>query len=166
MKRTISILLVLLFASTCISAPFGSAPRRIIVLIGDGMGPVHVETMRIVAEPFHLARIPHRGNVATRSADNGVTDSAAAATAIATGFKTNNRMVSVDPNGRRLPTVLEQAASQGLATGVVTTTSFFDATPAAFTAHARSRAEGTAIVREMLDGPTNVIIDMMIWPSI
>lgn len=161
MKRIVSAILILLLATTCTSARPAvtePAPKRIILLIGDGMGPAHVAVMRIVAKPFHLARFPVIGSVATHSANDRLTDSAAAATALATGVKTNNRMVSVDPQGRRLPTVLEAAASQGRATGVVTTANFFDATPAAFASHVPKRSDGNAIIREMLDGPLNIIL--------
>lgn len=152
-------LVSLLVIAACVSSSgFDAAPKRVIFLIGDGMGPVHVEAMKIVAQPFHLDRFPVKGAVTTHSANDRVTDSGAAATALATGVKTNNRMVSVDPRGRKLPTVLEKAAAQGRATGVLTTANFFDATPAAFAAHAASRTEGGAISREMMEGPLTLII--------
>lgn len=152
------LLLSLLIVAACVTtSAFDAAPKRVILLIGDGMGPVHVEAMKIVGQPFHLERFPVRGTATTHSANDRVTDSAAAATAIATGVKTNNRMVGVDPSGRKLLTVMEKAARQGRATGVVTTANFFDATPAAFAAHVPARSDAGAISREMLEGPLTLI---------
>ena len=73
-----------------------------------------------------------------RSLD-GVTDSAAAATAIATGYKTNNGWVGMLPDGSTPETVLERAEAIGKVTGLVTDVSVYDATPAAFAAHGAYR---------------------------
>jgi len=77
------------------------------------------------------------------------TDSAAAATALATGHKTANGMIAMSPTGQALETVLERAESMGMMTGIVTTVPVSHATPAAFAAHSGSRAEYAVIANDM-----------------
>lgn len=78
------------------------------------------------------------------------TDSAAAATAMATGVKTYNAAIGVDVNGERVKNVVEAAEAQGKATGVVTTVEFSHATPAGFVAHNLSRNDYAGIAQEMI----------------
>jgi alkaline phosphatase len=133
-------------------------PKKIILIVGDGMGPTHVTVARIIAgEASSFERFPVSGFMSTYSANSLVTDSAASATAFATGVKTNNGAVGVDAAGKPVESVLERAEQRGMATGVVTTTNFFDATPAAFAAHNASRREGADIVRQMLGAGMELI---------
>ena len=113
--------------------------RSIIIMIGDGMGYEHLELASLVEfgenSSFNFENLPYNANVSTYSADNLITDSAAAGTAIATGFKTNNGMLSILPNLTTVDTILEFAQSLNKSTGLVTTTSINHATPAAFMTH-------------------------------
>lgn len=102
--------------------------------------------------------MPYGSWARTASADSDLTDSAAAATAIATGVKTDNGVVGQDPNGRRLTTILERAKAAGLAVGLVTTTHMADATPAAFAAHVADRAKMTEIASQMLAAGVDVLL--------
>lgn len=97
--------------------------------------------------------LPHRGLVATSCADPvaTVTDSAAAATAIATGVKTYNGAIGVGPDGVPVPTVLELAKRAGKAAGLVTTCQVTDATPAAFAAHVPIRTDQREIARQFIE---------------
>lgn len=79
------------------------------------------------------------GNLRTHSADNLVTDSAAAGTALATGFKTNNGMIGIIPDEAPVGSVLEAAKLKGMKTGLVVTSVINHATPAAFSAHTLDR---------------------------
>jgi alkaline phosphatase len=88
--------------------------------------------------------------VTTWSRGSLVTDSAAAATALACGRKTANGIVSMSPEGESLPTAMELAARRGMRTGVVTTTAVTDATPAAFTAHVPSRRLMTQVAGQQI----------------
>ncbi len=88
----------------------------------------------------------------------GATDSAAAGTALATGVKTNNGILGVDPAGNVVKNVAERAAELDKATGVVTSVPFNHATPAAWGAHNASRNDSTGISTEMIDGPLDVIM--------
>lgn len=129
------ILAAILLAATA------AQPKNVILLVADGAGPGHFTVARnLRGADFRIGTMPVVGLHTTQCADRAVTDSAAAATALATGFKTNYEMVSVDPKTLApLPTVLEAAEKRGKATGLVTTSNFWDATPAAFAAHAKHR---------------------------
>jgi alkaline phosphatase len=81
------------------------------------------------------------------------TDSASAATALATGVKTYNGRINVDANGNTLTTITEIADGLGKGTGVVTTVEWTHATPAGFAAHNSSRNNYSAIGQEMIDSP-------------
>jgi len=90
------------------------------------------------------------GSCSTHSASSRVTDSAAAGTAIASGIKTKNQMVGVDPGGAPHTTILERAHEHGLATGLVVKSTMTDATPAVFAAHVQNRgAQDTIAVQEI-----------------
>jgi alkaline phosphatase len=143
-----SVLAVLL--SLClVTAAWAEAPKNVILLIGDGMGFEQVKAAGLYAhgEAGTLDMEEHYvGRMTTHSADRGgphkgATDSAAAGTAIATGRKTKNRIVSRTPDGEDLTTVLEVFAEAGKATGLVTTCPMTHATPACFGAHAETRYE-------------------------
>jgi alkaline phosphatase len=136
-----------------------SQPRAVVVVIGDGMGPAHVALAgRLRGERFAMGRMPHVGLVATRSASSLVTDSAAAATALATGFHTANGHIGIDAERVTRQTVLELAESRGLATGLVTTAPFADATPAAFAAHHPDRRERRAIAEQMVRSGAELLV--------
>ena len=121
--------------------PVPSAVKNVILMIGDGMGPDQLELTKYVTDTKVLAMEaldPSPAMMATCSLD-GVTDSAAAATAIATGYKTNNNWVGLLPDGSAPETILERAEAIGKSTGLVTDVSVYDATPAAFAARSLNR---------------------------
>jgi alkaline phosphatase len=87
------------------------------------------------------------------------TDSAAAATALATGLKTSDDVIGLSPEGKRLTSITEIAEELGKRTGIVTSVPFCHATPAAFLAHADSRYEYGDIARQIiLDSPADVVM--------
>lgn len=135
--------------------------RNVILCIGDGMGlsQVTLASMRVggLDGRLHMERMPVGGFVRTHSADAWVTDSAAAATAMATGVKTNNGMIGVDPQGRPWRTILEAAKDKGMATGLVATATISHATPAAFDSHIDSRKTEDTIVEQLIGGRANVL---------
>jgi alkaline phosphatase len=133
-----------------------------VLIIGDGMGLGQVSsTSALVKGPaggLALEQASVIGLMQTFAANNLVTDSAAAATAMATGFKTNRRMVSQLADGREPMTLIEAAMAKGMATGVVTTSGLMDATPAAFTAHDSHRNNEAAILADQLRSGTDLMI--------
>jgi alkaline phosphatase len=129
----------------------------VILLVGDGMGSeqVRAASMFRYGREGALAfeRLPHQAMVTTHSANHAVTDSAAGATAMATGRKVNNGVVSVGipGDGSDLETLLEVAKNLGMSTGLVTTAAVTDATTAAFGAHTSSRSSFAEIARDYLE---------------
>lgn len=91
------------------------------------------------------------GMMTTHSANNRVTDSAAAGTAMATGVKTNNGIISQTPEGEDLETILESAAETGKSTGLVANSTISHATPAVFASHVNSRNNQEEIARQYID---------------
>lgn len=137
-------------------------PRRVIFLIGDGMGPAPVfdAAYRAMGDNgrLYIEHMPVTGYARTYSANASVTDSAAAGTALATGVKTNNGRLARRPDGADVPTLLEAAKRAGWRTGVVSTKEITDATPAAFVAHVNSRHERHVIARQLADLAPDVIM--------
>jgi alkaline phosphatase len=131
--------------------------RNLILFIGDGMGQAHRFAGQLLAAGrtgrLAMDRLPHLGQLATLCADpySFVTDSAAAATALATGVKTRNGSVSIDLDGAECPTILEIAKASGRSTGLVSTCQITDATPAAFGAHVPLRADQSEIARQYVE---------------
>lgn len=132
-------------------------PSNVVLFIGDGMGAEQQRATRMFkngdAAPLTFEAFPHAGCVHTANASGGVTDSAAAATAMATGHKVDNHVISqrTPGDGRELPTVVEIAHARGKSTGLVTTaTPLTDATPAAFGAHASTRYDDASIANGYL----------------
>ena len=140
-------------------------PRNVIFMIPDGCGPAAITLARLVSGRLLVLDSLLVGAVETHSADSDVTDSAAAGTAYATGVKTRNRMLGVDPEGRPLGTLLEAAKTRGLATGLVTTADLTDATPAAFVAHVAQRTLQDSIAIQMLEQHVDVLLggDLSRW---
>lgn len=132
--------------------------RNVIFIQGDGLGLSHRELIRLatVGKDGQLAMdsLEHAGWTTTDSADpeEAVTDSAAGATAFASGVRTYNGAVGVDVDGNPVPTLLEAARDAGKATGLVTTAQVTDATPAAFGAHVPDRGDQSEIARQLLEG--------------
>ena len=136
--------------------PEGKA-RNVILFIGDGMGAGQIKAAgmyRAGAEgTLSFEAFPHRGYITTRNAEGGVTDSAAAATAMATGTRVSNGVLglAIPGNGMPLDTVLELLGRQGKRTGLVTTTFITHATPAAFASHVASRDDYGDIAAAFLE---------------
>ena len=131
--------------------------RNVIFCIGDGMGFEKVKAAGMYAHgeagTLSFEAFPHQGEVKTHSADSPMTDSAAAATALATGFKVNNGVLStaLPGDGRELYTLLEHSRDQRKSTGLVSTTFITHATPAAFGAHNPERSNLVEIAGDYLN---------------
>jgi alkaline phosphatase len=135
------------------------APKNVILLIGDGMGLAQVCHARFSSsEPLSMDSMPTAGFVQTHSADATVTDSAAAGTALATGYKTNNGMISTLPDGKPVRTILEVAEKMGKSTGIVTTVIITDATPAVFGSHVPSRKQQADIAPQYVQEEIEVVL--------
>lgn len=130
-----------------VDSPPGPAPV-VIVMIGDGMGPGQLDAASLFrygeTGRLFMQSLPYRGEVRT-GGPSGITDSAAAATVMATGQYTWNGRVALDRDAIPVETLVEHAKNRGMAAGVVTTTSIPHATPAGFTAHVIGRGDYTSI---------------------
>lgn len=136
-----------------------SKPKNIILMVGDGMGVAQIYAGFTGNKgKLNLERCTAIGFHKNQSADNYVTDSAAGATALASGQKTYNGAIGVDAAGKPIPTILEIAEQKGLATGLVATCSITHATPACFISHQASRGLNEAIALDFLKTDIDVFI--------
>lgn len=135
-------------------SPTPQRPESIILLIGDGLGFSQLAFARIFLQGKEgrlvLESLPVTALVSTYSTSNPVTDSAASATAMATGVKTDNRSVGMDPGGRDLRTFAELAQEKGWELGYVTTTRITHATPAAYYGATADRHDEESLALQLL----------------
>ncbi len=144
MKRFI----IILYTVFCTLYSFGQA-KYVFYFIGDGMGTNQVlgaEMYRSAVQGNPLGRVqtlmttfPYSGHASTYSKSNGITDSAAAGTCLATGKKTKNGMLGMNEDTVHVTTIAEKLKDKGWGVGIMTTVAIDHATPAAFYAHVEKR---------------------------
>lgn len=144
------------------------AARNLILLVTDGGGASHwALARRARGHDLAVASMPVAGLVDTQNSEGGITDSAAGATAYATGRRSFNRGIAMTPGCVRdgegetcepMETLLEAAEARGKATGLITTTGVVDATPASFAAHVRSRYDFVEIANQMVSSGVDVLL--------
>ena len=136
-----------------------SKPKNIIILFADGTTNGQYEfgrysSMQLRQQPFAITDVVMaKGRyqlMKTESANYFVTDSAAAASAMSTGYKVNNGAISITPDGKSPPTIMKLAKESGKRIGLVSTAPIYDASPAAFSVHAKSRRDSESIVNQYL----------------
>jgi alkaline phosphatase len=141
---------VFYFQHWVVQKPFG-----IILFIGEGLTPSRTAATRVFAGgadvPLSLDSMPHVALVTNYSNDFAAPDAAAAAAAIATGRKVNNRSLGAESNGAAGPTLIELARRSGRATGWVSDGKINNATAAAFHAHAADPTAELEIARQLTD---------------
>ena len=125
---------------------FAATPKYVFLFIGDGMST----PQRMIAEEFSrkvgngslaMNTLPYQATTRTCSANSLVTDSAAAATAIACGVKTYNHAIGVDAKAKPAESCAEVAKKAGKKVGIVSTVTITHATPGGFYAHRKNRGE-------------------------
>lgn len=132
--------------------------KNVIFMIPDGFSAAYATNYRWYKGKESLLDSMLVGMQRTYSANSEVTDSAAAATAMATGVKTNNGMISISPEGKKLKTILETAKENGKATGLVVTAAVTHATPAAFASHVKARTDQVHIAPQLLKHEVDVML--------
>ncbi len=163
----------ILAAVLCLAGCGGQrTAKNAIIFIGDAAGIGVLNAAAIHGgkpQGLFVQQMPYLGLMETSAAVEWVTDSAAAATAIATGRKTRNGVIAQSDaavrgvkDGEPLKSVLEYAEERGLSTGIVTNDQPSGATPAAWYAHSNDRKKKGAIMAQLLaprfgDGPDVVI---------
>jgi alkaline phosphatase len=147
-----------------------SSAKNVILMIADGFGPQHFSAAwlysdRILHKPLCMVGLMnqgHTGYLVNDTADAIVTESAAAASQMATGIKSVARGISMspdpDPGGTPFTSILEIAQERGMSTGLVTTSGITDATPAAFTAHVLKRSLEEDIAVQELEHKVDVLM--------
>jgi len=146
-------------SSTVSNVASGEKPKNVILLIGDGMGlPQITGAMYMNNNKTVFERFKNIGFHKSHSADNLVTDSAAGATAFASGVKTYNGALGVNVQKQPVTTLFEMAENKGMALGLVVTCSITHATPAAFIAHVTGREDKEAIALSFLETPVDIFI--------
>ncbi len=138
----------------------GSFPKYVFFFIGDGMGINHIHATELykgvvlegkeTPSKLTFTSFPIVGLNTTYAADTLITDSASAITAIATGHKTNDGVLNMDPSlSQKLTTFAELAKQEGWKVAVLSSVSLDHATPAGFYAHNKSRNNYYDIALEM-----------------
>lgn len=165
------ILLVLLLVPVALSAQ--SRARNVILFLADagGTSTVAAASLHGYGAPRRLfvQRMPHIALSETSSASQVVSDSAAGMTAIVTGEKTHNGVISQSAtavrkkaDGEPLKSILEYAEERGLATGVITNDAVTGATPAATYAKANDRGLTALIFQQIFTPKFGDGVDVLI----
>ena len=142
--------------TTTICTPIVEEAENFILLIGDGMGQNQTKLFDAYQNStiadygdgenfFYGYLLPYLGEARTNSL-SGTTDSAAAGTALSSGYKTVNGYIGKNSNKGNVPSLTELAAEKGKATAVMSTEGQTGATPAAFSAHANNRSDTADIL--------------------
>lgn len=158
-------LFALLMPTAPLAAQASTSVKYIILFQGDGMGIEHIKAggMYVYGAAGTLAfeAFPYDTTMTHNNATNTLTDSAASATAMATGVKVNNGVISVrlPGDGSELTSLLELHRNLGRSTGLVTISFTTDASPAAHGAHDTSRNNTSAIFNDyMVQTRPNIIL--------
>ena len=160
-RKTILTLALVLTLSLAFTAGAQAEVKNVIVMVGDGLGMGQIDMARYFDQgkdgKLELMKLPNNGIMMTSSVD-GVTDSAAAGSAMATGYKTKNGMVAMTPEGKEVDSVLDYAKDQGKATGIISSNKVHDATPATFAASAKDRGEDAKLTRDIIENEVDVVL--------
>ena len=148
-------------------APKSAVPKYIFIFLADGAGIPHMEITRQYNRLIHneglvitdkVIKEGTLGLITTHAADSLSTDSAAAATALASGCKAKIGSIGMCADGTVPKTVLEIAKEKGMRVGLLTNSTIYDASPAAFLCHVRSRRDHGAIVDRYVEFEPDLIL--------
>ncbi len=181
MKKFLALLLTLMmlmtsFAFTATVVQAAPQIKNIIYMIPDGGGMDAFNLADAVKQAGGVnAKFPNStpqtvnkmylkdylvGAETTYSNNQAVTDSAASGTALATGKKTNNYFIGINPARRPIATILEAAQYVGKRAGLVSTYPWAHATPAAFSAHAEDRYYYRTIAQQQINQGLDLVLPM------
>jgi alkaline phosphatase len=149
------------------SAVNGAAPKYIFLFLSDGAGMAHLEIARHYRQLVHnegfvivdkIIKEGSLGVMTTHAADSLSTDSAAAATALAGGCKANLGALGICADGTIAVSAMELARRRGMRLALVTNSTIYDASPAAFVCHVPNRRDYAAIVNRYLELEPDVLM--------
>ena len=153
--------LTFLFTLLVIAIIASAQAKYVFYFIGDGMGANQVlgaemYLSAIKGEPLGrvqtlMTTFPYSGHASSYSASNGITDSAAAGTCLATGSKTTNGTLGLNEKGDEVRTIAEELKAAGWGIGIMTTVAIDHATPAAFYAHVPERNQYYIIGQQLAE---------------
>ncbi|RAK08157.1 alkaline phosphatase [Halanaerobium saccharolyticum] len=160
-KRLMLVVSLFMVFALVFTAAAQADVKNVILLIGDGLGIGQIDMTRYLAgdkdHELELMKLPETGIMMTSSTE-GVTDSAAAGTAMATGHKVYNGAIAMNESGAELDSVLDFAQVRNKATGVISTNMVTDATPAAFIASVEDRGMGAEIAKQAINNEVDVML--------
>ncbi|MGP4039746.1 alkaline phosphatase [Gracilibacillus sp. D59] len=136
----------------------GKKVENIIYMIPDGFSADYASNYRVYKGEDAVWDAHLKGMYTTHSANADITDSAAAGTAMATGVKTDNGVIGLDPEGNELSTILEASEEDGKSSGLVATSTITHATPASFVANVEDRNNQTEIARQYISSEVDVLL--------
>jgi alkaline phosphatase len=180
MNRCVRVFLVLAALLMVVLAPptlaYGRSAKNVILFLGDAAGIPTIDGASIYAygrpHMFFIQHMPFMALVETSTASQWVTDSAAGMTAIVTGVKTHNGVLSQSDSavrgkkdGEPLKTILEYAEERGLSTGLLSNSPLTDATPAACYAHVNDRGMESQIIQQFLNPRFGDGVDVALGPD-
>lgn len=171
MLRFACVVVVSVFLVTgCAGLPVGDSkvqtPKNVVIIFADGVAATQWDFGRwsstvLRQKPFVTAdffRYQTIGLLANSPHGAYITDSAAAASAMATGYKVANAVLSVTPDGKSPQTVMEAAKAKGKRIGLISTSTVYDASPAAFSIHSKSRRDSQVLVDKILALSPDVLL--------
>lgn len=133
--------------------------KNVILLIGDGMGLAEIQAgLSANFGEQNMVRIKHIGLSRTEASNSDFTDSAAGATAMASGSKTNNRYIGMDAAGKALTSIPDILAAYGVKSGIISSGDITDATPAAFYAHQIERSMSQEIAADLQNSNVDILV--------
>ncbi|MCI4668784.1 MAG: alkaline phosphatase [Bacteroidia bacterium] len=168
MNKIAAVLLVFFLFGSCRSSKVdfengtsrsSKKPINVIFVIGDGMGLTQVTAgMLNNFNKIELEKCTTIGLIKTHAADDLITDSAAGATAFATGKKTYLGAIGVNSDTLSVKNIFDKAKKKDMGTGVVVTSEITHATPAAFFAHEDYRLNYENIAQDFLSSDMDIAI--------
>jgi alkaline phosphatase len=137
-------------------------PFAIILFIGDGLTTSTLTPARIYHDGaqsrLSIERFPHLALLTTYANDFAVPDAWAAASAIATGRKVNNRVLSLDASGKPLTSIVDLAQKSGRAIGLVSNAQLADPTLAAFYAKSADPQDRQSIASQLAEENLDLLL--------
>lgn len=157
MRRIASTIVLLLL---CTFVAGARQPKYIFYFIGDGLGINHIYGTELYNAAVHpdmerggklsFTDFPIRSYITNHSSSSLVTDSSAAATALASGVKTVNGYMGVDADVKPAKNLAELLSERGMYVGVATNVAVNHATPSAFFGHDKSRSSYGTLFEQLI----------------
>jgi len=155
MRLFLAVFLTLIIGTTSLAQDV----KSVILLVGTGLGSVQLDLTRNYAGgTLNIDKLPEQGRLKTGSANSPVPDAAAAATALATGSRTNNGLLSMLPNGEKLQSVAQVMKNKGGKVGIVTTGLVTNPVCAAFYANSLNSTDEAALAEQALRSKIDLLV--------